>query len=195
MIDTTLFTIKEFSNKEIFFVTIAAGITTGFIEKRLGEGTRVVRVMPNLPVVIGEGISAICLGSYATKEDEEIAFEIFSSIGEVVMVDEDLMDVVTGLSGSGPAYILKVIEAICEGGIRGGLDKDISLRLVTQTTLGTAKLIMESGLWPDELCKRVISPGGTTLEGLKVLDKRELRSILMEAVAQATRRSKELSRG
>lgn len=194
VMDEVLSTLRDVCCPGILFITIAAGLTTLFIEKGLWEGVRVVRVMPNTPATIGEGISAISPGRYATKEDVEATYRIFSAIGEVVMVDEEMMDVVTGLSGSGPAYIFKVIDALCEGGVRGGLPKDISLRLAAKTTLGAARLLIESGESPDELCRRVASPGGTTIEGLKVLDKGGLNSLIIEAVIAATRRSKELCR-
>jgi pyrroline-5-carboxylate reductase len=195
VMEEVLSTIKGLPHKGPFFITIAAGVRTGFIEQALGEKTRVARVMPNTPVIIREGISAISFGRNTTREDEETTKRIFSSLGEVVEVDEDLMDAVTGLSGSGPAYIFEVIDALCEGGVREGLSREVSLKLTIQTAIGAARLIMESGASPIELCKKVASPGGTTIEGLKVLEKRGLRSTLMEAVASATMRSKELSRG
>jgi pyrroline-5-carboxylate reductase len=194
VMEDVLFAIKDFIQREPLFITIAAGVTTQFIEDILGGRTRVVRVMPNTPVLIKEGISAISWGKHTTKKDEEIAKRIFSSVGETVIISEELMDAVTGLSGSGPAYIFNVVDALCEGGVKEGLGRNLSLKLAIQTTLGAAKLLIETGALPEDLCKKVTSPGGTTIRGLEVLQRKGLRSALIEAVRAATQRSRELRR-
>ncbi len=173
-------------------ISIAAGISTKFIEDYLGKGIHVIRVMPNTPALIGEGAAAIAGGKHVTAEELGIAQQIFDSIGISVTVKEDLIDAVTGLSGSGPAYVFTIIEALSDGGVNMGLARDTSLKLAAQTLLGAAKLCIESGKHPAQLKDMVTSPGGTTIAGLKALEDGKLRSTLMTAVEVATRRSKEL---
>ncbi len=174
------------------FISIAAGISTAFIEERLGEGVRVVRVMPNLPALIGEGAAALAPGAFATKADLELARQIFTAVGIAVVVEESLMDAVTGLSGSGPGYAFFIIEALVDGGVRMGLAGDVALKLAAQSLLGAAKLCLRGENPPAELREMVTSPGGTTLAGLKVLGEGRLRETLIAAVEAATHRSAEL---
>jgi len=174
-------------------ISIAAGISTSFLIEELKVKARVVRVMPNTPALVSEGVSAIAPSPYATLEDLEIAKSIFSSVGKVAVVDEDLMDVVTGLSGSGPAYVFLAMEGLREAGIRLGLPPEIAHLLVAQTFLGAARMVMETREDPRILRERVSSPGGTTLAGLKVLEERDFRGILGEAVEAASKRSRELA--
>jgi len=174
------------------FISIAAGIATAFIEERLGEGVRVVRVMPNLPALIGEGAAALAPGAFATKADLEWARQIFTAVGIAVDVKESLMDAVTGLSGSGPGYAFLIIEALMDAGVRTGLARDVALKLSAQSLLGAAKLCLRGEKDPAELREMVTSPGGTTLAGLKVLEEGKLKATLIAAVEAATRRSAEL---
>jgi pyrroline-5-carboxylate reductase len=174
------------------FISIAAGIATSFIEERLGAGVRVVRVMPNLPALIGEGAAALAPGAFATKADLELARRIFTAVGIAVEVEESLMDAVTGLSGSGPGYAFLIIEALTDAGVRMGLAGDVALKLSAQSLLGAARLCLKGEKRPAELRDMVTSPGGTTLAGLKVLAEGRLRETLIAAVEAATRRSAEL---
>jgi len=174
-------------------ISIAAGIPTAFITEELGRRARVVRVMPNTPALVLEGASAIAPSPYATPEDLETTRSIFSSVGKVVVVEESLMDAVTGLSGSGPAYVFYAMEAMREAGIELGLPFDVAHSLVVQTFLGAARMVMETGEDPRVLRQRVSSPGGTTLAGLKVLEEQEFPCILKRAIEAAARRSAELA--
>jgi pyrroline-5-carboxylate reductase len=174
------------------FISIAAGIATTFIEERLGTGMRVVRVMPNLPALIGEGAAALAPGAFARKEDLELARQIFTAVGIAVEVKESLMDAVTGLSGSGPGYAFLIIEALMDAGVRMGLSGDVALKLSAQSLLGAARLCLKGETPPAELRAMVTSPGGTTLAGLKVLEEGRFRETLIAAVEAATHRSAEL---
>ena len=178
-------------NKKVV-ISIAAGISTGFIEGHLREGARVIRAMPNTPALIGEGAAALACGKKGSEKDREVAGLIFSALGITVFVKEELMDAVTGLSGSGPAYGFVIIEALTDAGVRMGLSRDISLKLAAQTILGAAKLCLKGDRHPAELKDMVTSPGGTTIAGLKALEEGKIRATLMAAVEAATLRSKEL---
>lgn len=173
-------------------ISIAAGIRTGFIEERL-LNSRVVRVMPNMPLLIGCGISAISKGKYADDSDIEFAKIIFSALGEVVEIEEHLMDAVTSLSGSGPGYIFLIIDALISIGVKMGLSRNIAERLVLSTISGSVKLIEKTREHPCKLRDMVTSPSGTTAAALEILEKRGLSGILWEAVLAAEERAKELS--
>jgi pyrroline-5-carboxylate reductase len=173
-------------------VSIAAGIPTGFIEGCLRGDARVIRAMPNTPAMIGEGAAALTCGRNASKKDLDLACFIFDALGITVVVKEELMDAVTGLSGSGPAYGFIIIEALTDAGVRMGLNRDIALKLAAQTMLGAAKLCLHGEKHPAELKDMVTSPGGTTIAGLKALEDGRIRAIIMAAVEAATLRSKEL---
>jgi pyrroline-5-carboxylate reductase len=175
-------------------ISIAAGITTGFIEEYLKKGARVMRVMPNTPALIGEGAAAITRGSFATDEDFAFTLHIFEAVGIAVAVKEELMDAVTGLSGSGPAYGFVIIDALADGGVNMGLSRDIALKLAAQTLLGAAKLCLKGDKHPAELRDMVTSPGGTTIAGLQAMEEGKLRATIMAAVEKATLRAKELGR-
>ena len=176
------------------FISIAAGVRTGSIESKLGDGTPVVRVMPNTPCLIGEGVSAIAPGRHAGAADLDVARSIFEAVGVVVEVTEDKMDAVTGLSGSGPAYVYMFIEALADGGLRAGLPKGTALLLAAQTVAGAARMVLETGEHPAVLRDRVMTPGGTTIAGVAMLEREGLRSAAMEAVKAATDRSAELGK-
>ena len=182
-------------------LSIAAGVSTAAIETVAietaagGRGpVRVLRAMPNTPAQVGEGAAAVCAGSSAGPGDLDWAEAILSAVGRVVRVDEDQIDAVTGLSGSGPAYVFLVAEALMEAGVAVGLDPTVSRALTEQTLLGAARLLSESGQSPQELRAAVTSPGGTTAAGIAVLEDRGLRQALAEAVAAATARSRELGK-
>lgn len=173
-------------------VSIAAGVTLETLESALKQGTRCVRAMPNTPAIVGAGVTALASGTWITDEDLREVAVLFESVGSVIEVPENLLDVVTGLSGSGPAYIFTVIEALTDAGVQQGLPRNKAQLLATQTVYGAAKLVLESGTHPAVLRDQVTSPGGTTMAGLAVLEAKGLRSALLEAVAAATRRSREL---
>jgi len=174
-------------------VSIAAGITTKYIEKYLTGQVPVVRSMPNTPALLSAGATAVCGGRWATQLHQELALAIFGAVGRAVSVPEKLMDAVTGLSGSGPAYMYIIAEALSDAGVRMGLPRDVSLTLASQTMLGAARMILETGHNPAVLKDMVTTPGGTTIEGLFALEESGIRAALHRAVASACRRSGELS--
>ena len=176
-------------------LSIAAGVPTERIESWLWSGVRVLRAMPNTPALLGVGASAVAPGTNATEDDVIWAESVLSAIGMVVSLPEELLDATTGLSGSGPAYIFLVAEALIAAGIEVGLSPEVSRVLTLQTVLGAARMLSESGESPEELRAAVTSPNGTTAEGIKVMEERGLREILSAAVRAATERSKELGRG
>jgi pyrroline-5-carboxylate reductase len=175
-------------------ISIAAGISTETIAEAVLRPVRVVRVMPNTPALVLEGMSALARGNLATPEDLATARGLFEAVGKVVVVDEALMDAVTGLSGSGPAYVFLVIEALSDAGVKAGLPRDVATALAAQTVRGAAKMVLETGKHPGELKDMVTSPGGTTIAGLHALEQGAVRAALINAVEAATRRSQELGR-
>ncbi|MFQ5900291.1 MAG: pyrroline-5-carboxylate reductase [Thermodesulfobacteriota bacterium] len=180
--------------RDKLLISIAAGITTDSIINHLSHPCPVARVMPNTPALVLEGISAVFLRDKNNTDLNEAVLNIFNSIGKTVIIeDERLMDVVTGLSGSGPAFVFLFIEALTDGGVKMGLKKETASLLAIQTVMGSAKLALESGRHTGELKDMVTSPGGTTIAGLHVMEKRGVRGALMEVVEKATMRSRELS--
>ena len=175
------------------FISIAAGVTTARIEGELGGKVRVVRVMPNTPALVGAGAAALAKGAYATEDDLATAESILGAVGITVRVEERLIDAVTALSGSGPAYVFYVTEAMIKGGVAAGLDEALAKKLAIQTVYGAAKLLVESGEEPESLRRKVTSPGGTTEAALKVMSERKLVEIFAEAIKAAEQRSRELS--
>lgn len=174
-------------------VSIAAGVTLEELAGLLGAGPRLVRVMPNTPCQVGSGASAFALGLGATEHDADLVTQIFAACGICVgPLPETLLDAVTGLSGSGPAYAALVIEAMADGGVLCGLSRDMALKLAAQTVLGAARLVLEADLHPAQLKDMVASPGGTTIEGLQVLEDSGLRAALIAAVEAATMKSRAL---
>ena len=178
--------------EEHLLISIAAGVPLAKLEAGLKEGTRIIRVMPNTPALVGASATAFALGSSATVEDRDLAQKLFSAVGVSFPVKEPLLDAVTGLSGSGPAYIYLVIEALSDGGVAAGLPRDVATRLAAQTVLGAARMVLETGLHPGALKDMVASPGGTTIEGLHELEKGKLRGTLMNAVRAAAEKSRRL---
>lgn len=174
-------------------ISILAGVTLSQLEATFGQ-LPVIRAMPNTPATTGSGITAISPGAYTKASHQETAKQLFSAVGEVVEVSESLMDAVTGLSGSGPAYVALLVEALADGGVAAGLPRAIANQLALQTVLGTAKLLNETKIHPAELKDRVTSPGGTTIAGIAQLERAGFRSALIEAVKAATARSQELGK-
>lgn len=173
-------------------LSVAAGITTSAIEAAAGSGVRVVRSIPNTPSLIGAGAAAICAGAGAGEEDLAWAEEVLGAVGAVVRVPEKLIDTVTGLAGSGPAYVFLVAEAMVEAGVLNGLPRDAAETLAFQTLLGSARLLIETGESPAALRAAVTSPGGTTAAGLCALERHAVRGAFLDAVSAATERSREL---
>ncbi len=184
----------RFSPKHLL-ISIAAGVPLAKLESTLGTGARLIRVMPNTPALVGASATAYAPAKTALPEDAELAQQLFSSVGIAFQVKEALLDAVTGLSGSGPAYAYLVIEGLSDGGVASGLPRDVATRLAAQTLLGSAKMVLETGLHPGALKDMVTSPGGTTIEGLHELEKGKLRGTLMSAVRAATDKSKKLGQG
>jgi pyrroline-5-carboxylate reductase len=183
------------SKKDYLVLSIAAGVTISKMEAALPAGARVIRVMPNTPALIGESASAFATGKNATAADGELAKKLLSSVGVAFQVKESLLDAVTGLSGSGPAYVYQFIEALSDGGVASGLPRDIATRLAAQTVSGAAQMVLQTGQHPGALKDQVTSPGGTTIEGLHELEKGKLRATVMNAVRAATEKSKKLGQG
>jgi pyrroline-5-carboxylate reductase len=182
-------------NERHFIVSIAAGVTLARMEGALPPGTRVVRVMPNTPALVGASASGFALGKAATSEDAELVTRLFSAVGVAYQVKESLLDAVTGLSGSGPAYVYMVIEALSDGGVAAGLPREVATKLAAQTVLGGAKMVLETGMHPGVLKDMVTSPGGTTIEGVHELEKAGVRAGLMNAVRAAAEKAKRLGNG
>jgi pyrroline-5-carboxylate reductase len=175
-------------------ISIAAGIPIAALERQVGHGVRVIRTMPNTPALVGAGATALSPGEHATEADLTQAKALFDAIGMTVVVDEPLLDAVTGLSGSGPAYIFLIIEALADGGVKAGLARAQAQDLAAQTVFGSAKLLIETGEHPGRLKDQVTSPGGTAIAGLHTLEAGGLRTTLMNAVEAATNRSRELGK-
>jgi pyrroline-5-carboxylate reductase len=175
-------------------ISVAAGVPIRAIASRLGPGARIVRTMPNTPALSRAGATALALGASAAPGDMEIARGIFDAVGKTVVLDEGLLDAVTGLSGSGPAFVMLMVDALADGGVKAGLPKDVALLLATQTVYGAAKMLLDTSEHPAKLKDMVTSPGGTTISGLAVLEARGVRGAFLDAVDAATRRSAELGK-
>jgi pyrroline-5-carboxylate reductase len=173
-------------------ISIAAGIPISDLVQGLEPGTHVIRVMPNTPALVLEGASALARGPLVTDDEMAQALALFQAVGKAFEVDESLMDAVTGLSGSGPGYVLLVLESLIDAGVLMGIPRQIARELVLQTALGTARMALETGKHPAELKDMITSPGGTTIRGLHVLESRAVRGAILGAVEAATLRSKEL---
>jgi pyrroline-5-carboxylate reductase len=173
-------------------ISIVAGLTLAALQEAAGKGTRLIRVMPNTPALVHEGAAAYALGTGATTDDGALAETVFGAVGKVVAVKEALLDVVTGLSGSGPAYIYLAIEAMADGAVLMGLPRDLALQLAAQTVLGSAKMVLETGLHPAVLRDQVTSPGGTTIAAVEALEAGGARAAFIAAVRAATERAREI---
>ncbi|MBI4606669.1 MAG: pyrroline-5-carboxylate reductase [Planctomycetes bacterium] len=192
-LNEVLDSIREVVRPEQLFISIIAGVESSYIRDRLGKGNPVVRAMPNIAATVDAAASAIAACPPATEDHLALAEAIFAAVGEVVRVEEEHLDAVTGLSGSGPAYIYMVIEALCDGGVKVGLPRDVAMRLATQTVFGAAKLVKETGQHPAALKDQVTTPGGTTIAAVHELEERGLRAMLISAVVTATERSRDLN--
>jgi pyrroline-5-carboxylate reductase len=184
--------IRDALNPDKLVISIAASVPTAYFETRLGSQIPVIRAMPNTPSMVGEGITAICKGKYATTEHLEIARKLFDSVGKTVVVDEKHMDAITGLSGSGPAFLYIILEALAEGGVKMGLSRELATLLAAQTMLGAAKVVLETGHHPAMLKDTVTTPAGCTIDGILELEEGKLRVTLIKAVVKASQRAKEL---
>lgn len=191
IVDKVLAQIAPHFRQTSVIVSVAAGVSTAGIESKLPRA-RVVRAMPNTAATVLAGATALCAGSRASEDDVRMAEQLFSLVGRTVVLDESLMDAVTGLSGSGPAYLMLIIEALADGGVKVGLHRDTALMLAAQTVYGSAKLLLETGEHPGRLKDMVTSPGGTAIAGLHTLEAGGLRTTLINAVETATRRATEL---
>ncbi len=176
-------------------ISFAASVKTSAIEQAAGGKFSVIRAMPNTPAMVGAGVTAICRGKYVTDEQLALAQQIFSTVGRTVIVDEKHMDAVTGLSGSGPAFLYIIIEALAEAGVNVGLPRDIATLLAAQTTFGSAKMVLETGSHPALLKDEVTTPAGCTVEGILELEEGGVRVTLIKAVKRATERARELASG
>ena len=194
ILDKVLEDIVDVFNDEKLLISILAGITTTTLEAGLGGQSRVVRAMPNTPALAGKGAAALCPGKNISQEDRRVAQHLFETVGIALWVEEGQMDAVTGLSGSGPAFVYTFIEALTAGGVQEGLRLDIAHALAVQTVAGAAFLVQETGEHPALLREKVCSPAGTTISAIRVLEERGLRAMMMEAVGAATKRSRELGK-
>ena len=191
---TILEEIAPVVNSEKLVISIAAGITLQTLQRALGDSRRVVRVMPNTPALVLAGAAGISPGKAATAQDVALVEQIFNAVGRAMVVSDEMMDVVTGLSGSGPAFIFALIEGLSDGGVLMGLSRQTATLLAAQTVLGAAKMVLETGKHPGELKDMVTSPAGTTIAGMQALESGGLRGLMMEAVRRATERSEALGR-
>lgn len=178
--------------REKLVVSIAAGVNTQTLERLLPDGARIIRAMPNMGAMVGQSATAVCAGGAADENDVATARRIFDAVGKSVVVDEGLMDAVTGLSGSGPAFVFMFLEALIDAGVKCGLARDVAAELAGQTLFGAATLARETGEHPARLKDRITSPGGTTIAGVASLEKDKFRSAVIGAVEAAAARSKEL---
>ena len=184
---------SEITSKHLI-ISIAAGIPLSFIESSLNKGCRAIRVMPNTPCLVGETAAGYTLGKKATRNDGKLVGQLIDAVGKSFLLEEKYLDAVTGLSGSGPAFIYVVIDALADGGVKMGLPRDVANTLAAQTAFGAAKMVLESGTHIGQLRDSVTSPGGTTIEGLHALEKGGIRNALIDAVESATKKSKRLGK-
>jgi pyrroline-5-carboxylate reductase len=187
--------IKPALSPEKLVLSFAASVTTRSIEDRAGCELGVIRAMPNTPAMLAAGVTALCAGRFVSAEQMAVAQRIFQTVGRTVVVDEKHMDAVTGLSGSGPAFLYIIIEALAEAGVNVGLPRDIATLLAAQTTLGSARMVLETGYHPALLKDAVTTPAGCTVDGILELEEGGLRVTLIKAVKRATQRAKELANG
>jgi len=186
--------VKDLITKDKLVVSIAAGVMTESIEKHLAEGSRVIRVMPNTPALVMLGASGICKGMSATPDDIELVETMMNTVGVSVVVGEDRMDAITGLSGSGPAYVYTFIDALADAGVNMGLTRVNATKLAAQTVMGAAKMVLETGIHPCQLKDNVTTPAGTTICALHELDRGAFRSTVMNAVEAATKKAAKLGK-
>jgi len=193
LLSLVLACVKEFARPGHLIISIAAGVPLATLEAALPE-SRVIRAMPNTPAIVGAGITCLAPGGRAAPDDVDLALELFQAVGQAAVVEERLMDAVTALSASGVAFVALFIEALADGGVKAGLPRSLAHRMAVQTVLGAARLCLEEELHPGELKDLVASPGGTTIEGLHVLEQGGFRGLVISAVAAAAARAKELAK-
>ena len=192
MMADALPTLQAMGNGETLFVSVAAGTTIGYFESVLGGDTPIVRAMPNTPCLVGEGMSVLSPGTHAQAADLDAAESLLAPLGRVLRLDEEHMDAVTGLSASGPAFVYLIIEALSEGGVMVGLPREVATELTTQTVLGAARMVQETGRHPASLKDDVTTPAGCTISALLALEDGRLRSVLARGVQEAARAASEL---
>jgi pyrroline-5-carboxylate reductase len=185
--------IRPLVNAKQLIISVAASVPTEMIERAFEKEIPVVRAMPNTPCVLGAGMTALCKGKFATKQHLDVATKFFDAVGRTVIVDEKHMDAVTGLSASGPAYIYIILESLAEAGVKVGLPRDIATLLAAQTTMGAARVVLETGDHPALLKDAVTTPAGCTIDGIMELEEGKLRVTLIKAVVKAVQRAKELA--
>jgi pyrroline-5-carboxylate reductase len=195
IVDQVIEQIRPSVSKNQIIISVAASVPTSRIERVLKRAVPVVRAMPNTPCVVGCGMTALCKGKFATAQHLEIASTLFGVVGRTVVVDEKLMDAVTGLSASGPAYIYIILESLAEAGVKVGLPRDVATLLAAQTTMGAATVVLETGDHPALLKDAVTTPAGCTVDGILELEEGKLRVTLIKAVVKAAQRAKELANG
>ncbi len=194
MMEQVLGEIASSIGDDALVISIAAGLTSSFFDELLGHRGKIVRVMPNTPMLVGAGVSAVSAGPRASDDDVEWTRRLFAATGQAIVVDEDMMDAVTAVSGSGPAYFFYLVEAMTAAGIAEGLSSDVALELARRTCEGAGRLMIDSGDDPAVLRKRVTSPGGTTQQAIETLDSAGVRESLVAAVRAAAERSRELGK-
>jgi pyrroline-5-carboxylate reductase len=184
--------IRDHLSAKTLLISIAASVPTDYIERRLKGKVAVIRAMPNTPSMVGEGITAIAKGKFATQKDVDTAQKLFGAVGKTIVADEKNMDAITGLSASGPAFIYIILESLAEGGVKAGLSRELATLLASQTALGAAKMVIETGHHPALLKDTVTTPAGCTIDGILELEEGGLRVTLIKAVVKAAERAKEL---
>lgn len=192
MVPEVLNTIKDDISENKIIVSIAAGVTLERLNANLPKQTKLVRVMPNTPALVGCGMTALCFNSFVVEEEKQEVLTIFESLGEAEVVGEYLIDAVTGLSGSGPAYVYMFIEALADGGVLAGMPRSSAYKFAAQTVLGSAKMVLETGKHPGELKDMVSSPGGTTITAVRSLENDGFRAAIINAVVAAAEKNKSL---
>lgn len=184
--------IKEFVTNDTLVISIAAGKSLDWIEQEFGKSIRLVRCMPNVPALVGEACTGVCINDTVTKDDEKLALELMESFGKASLIPERLMDAVIGVSGSSPAYVFMFIEAMADAAVADGMPRDKAYKLAAQSVLGSAKMVLDTGRHPGELKDMVCSPGGTTIEAVRVLEEKGLRSAVIEGQKACVRKAREL---
>lgn len=186
--------IKEGIESRHLLVTIAAGVNLAFVEGIVGSDKRIVRTMPNTPALVGAGMTAVCPGRAAEDRDAQLVLDLFGSVGKAERVEESLIDAVIGVSGSSPAYVYMFIEALADGAVLGGMQRETAYRFAAQAVLGSAKMVLESGKHPGALKDMVCSPGGTTIEAVRTLESEGFRGTVMKAVSDCMEKSKKMTK-
>lgn len=184
--------IKDVVREGQLIISIAAGKKIEWIEKEFGKEIKLIRCMPNTPALVGEGCTAVCSNSYATKEDEDFCLKLMESFGKAIVIPERLMDAAGAVGGSSPAFVFMFIEAMADGAVQAGMPRKQAYEFAVQSVLGSAKLVLETGQHPGELKDMVCSPGGTTIEGVKALEKNGMRAAVMEALEACVEKSRRL---